>query len=159
MIQLLFTEWFTQEKPMANFQIPLEHFRAADWILRSAASCSALVFCAMKHHLGGRHGLARVLGEQGPSLTYFLHGCVKREEALSKKLVHHLLIVCLDLRHHVTRDEAKAGTSFPTVEPICVFITIDLEPEVKKGTVTGWLRKTPALLTVNHAVIPALRAP
>lgn len=55
--------------------------------------------------------------------------CVQREEALSKKLVHHLLIVCLDFRDHVTGNKAKPGTGFPTVESISIFITINLEPQ------------------------------
>lgn len=67
-------------------------------------------------------------------LTYFLHGCVQREEALSQQLVHHLLIICMDLGDHVTGNEAEPGTGLPTVEAICVFVSIYLE---SKGVGVG----------------------
>ena len=66
-------------------------------------------------------------------LTYFLHRCVQREEALSEKLVHHLLIICLDFGDQVTRNKAEPGTGFSPVESISIFISVNLEPgeEVK----------------------------
>lgn len=74
---------------------------------------------------------------KGLPLTYFLHRCVQREEALSEELLHHLFIVCLDFRHHVTRNKAKPSAGFPAVESISIFITVNLEPweEVKA---LGW---------------------
>ena len=71
-------------------------------------------------------------------LTYFLHRCVQREEALSEKLVHHLFIICLDFRDHVTGNKAKPGTGFPAVESISVFVTIHLE-SWEEGKTLGWL--------------------
>lgn len=46
---------------------------------------------------------------------------------MPQQLVHHLLIIRMDLRDHVTRNEAKPGTGLPTVEAICVFVSIYLE--------------------------------
>lgn len=74
-------------------------------------------------------------------LTYFLHRRVEREEALSEKLVYHLLVVSLDLRDHVTGDEADAGTGLPTVEAICIFVTVNLEPWKEVGACVWLLQK------------------
>jgi hypothetical protein len=37
----------------------------------------------------------------------------------------------LDLRDHVTRNEAETGAGLPSVEPVCIFIPIDLESREK----------------------------
>lgn len=46
---------------------------------------------------------------------------------MSQQLVHHLLIIRMDLRDHVTGNEAEPGAGLPTVEAVCVFVSIYLE--------------------------------
>lgn len=60
---------------------------------------------------------------------------------MPQQLLHGFLVVRLDLRDHVARDEAQPGTGFPTVEAIGVFITIDLEPWGQSEAEMGRVRK------------------
>lgn len=76
-------------------------------------------------------------GEQRPAVTYFLHRGAEREEALSEQLLHHL-VIGLDLRDHVTGDEAEPGTGLPAVEAVHIFVTVNLEPQ-KEGGACDWL--------------------
>lgn len=48
---------------------------------------------------------------------------------MSQQLVHHLLIIRVDLRDHVTGNETKPGAGLPAVKAICVFVSIDLESQ------------------------------
>ena len=65
---------------------------------------------------------------RGRSLTYFLHRRVQRKEPLPQKLVHHILVVSLDLRDHVAGNKAEPGTGLPPVKAVGVFVPIHLEP-------------------------------
>lgn len=60
------------------------------------------------------------------SLTYFLNWSVQGKETLFKELIHHLFIICLYLRDHVTGDKANSCTGFSTVKPISIFVPINL---------------------------------
>lgn len=55
---------------------------------------------------------------------------------MPQQLIHHLLIIRMDLRDHVTGNEAEPGTGLPTVEAICVFVSIYLESQ--EWGVGGW---------------------
>lgn len=56
---------------------------------------------------------------------------------MPQQLVHHLLIIRMDLRDHVTGNEAEPGTGLPTVEAICVFVSIYLESQEWRGGLEG----------------------
>lgn len=110
---------FAQEKSLVNIYMTLAYLNDATWgPLITTCLSEQQAFCAIK-----RTGKV----EEGFTLTYFLHRCIQREKALSEKLIHHLLVICLYFRDHVTRNKAKPGTGFSTVESISVFITINLE--------------------------------
>lgn len=59
--------------------------------------------------------------------TYFFNGCVEWKKALFEQLVHHFIIIRLDLGDHVTGDEAPAATDFCPVESICVLLSKHLD--------------------------------
>lgn len=73
-------------------------------------------------------GTLRQPGRAGAALTHLLHGRVEREEALSEELLHHLLVVGVDLGDHVAGDEAGAGTGLTAVEAVGVLVSVDLGP-------------------------------
>ena len=72
--------------------------------------------------------------QAGAALTDLLHGRVEREEALSEELLHHLLIIGVDLGDHVAGNEADPGTGLTTGEAISVLVTIDLGPQEEAET-------------------------
>lgn len=61
---------------------------------------------------------------RGP--TQLLHRGVERKETLFQELLHHLIVLRLDLRHHVTGDQTHSVPDFCPVEAVCVFIPKDL---------------------------------
>lgn len=61
---------------------------------------------------------------RGP--TQLLHWGVEWKEALFQELVHHLVVLCLNLRDHVTRDQTHSVPDLCPVEAVCVFIPKDL---------------------------------
>lgn len=117
--QSWFGEWLLPKKNHWSTFTWLAYLNDATWgPLITTCLSEQQAFCAIK-----RTGKV----EEGFTLTYFLHRCIQREKALSEKLIHHLLVICLYFRDHVTRNKAKPGTGFSTVESISVFITINLE--------------------------------
>lgn len=68
----------------------------------------------------------QTVGPAFGSLTYFIHGGVEREEALFEQLVHGLLVLCLDLRHHVAGNKPRPAADLPTVKPVRVLIAVHL---------------------------------
>lgn len=61
---------------------------------------------------------------RGP--TQLLHRGVKWKETLLQELVHHVVVLCLNLRDHVARNETHSVPDFRPVEAVCVFIPKDL---------------------------------
>lgn len=59
--------------------------------------------------------------------THLLHRGRCGQEALLQELLPGFLILHLDLRHHVTRHIAQTTTRLPSVEPICIFISMHLQ--------------------------------
>lgn len=60
------------------------------------------------------------------SPTYLLHGGRCGQEALPQQLLPGLLVLHLDLRHHVTGHVAQVTVALSSVEPVCVFISVNL---------------------------------
>lgn len=65
--------------------------------------------------------------------TYLLHVCVGRQEALLQECLSGLLILHLNLRHHVTRYVTMTTVQFTAVEPVRVFISVDLYRKMEDG--------------------------
>lgn len=59
--------------------------------------------------------------------TYFLNGRVERKKPLFEQLVHHFIIIRLDLGDHVTGDEPPAATDLCSIESICVLLSKHLD--------------------------------
>lgn len=59
-------------------------------------------------------------------LTYLLHGGGRGQEALLQQLLPGLLVLHLDLRHHVARHEAQAAAGLSPVEAVWVFVSVNL---------------------------------
>lgn len=67
--------------------------------------------------------------------TDLLHAGRRRgQEALQQQLLPRLLVVHLDLRHHVAGDVAQASAALPPVEPVRVFVPVDLAEESRGVT-------------------------
>lgn len=60
------------------------------------------------------------------SPTDFVHGGGCGQEALLQELLPRLLVLHLDLRHHVARHKAQAAAALASVKPIWIFISVDL---------------------------------
>lgn len=63
------------------------------------------------------------------SITYLLHRSVEWQDALFEELLHHFIILCLDFRDHVTRNQTYSVSDLCLIEAICVFIAKDLKEE------------------------------
>lgn len=68
----------------------------------------------------------RLLHLNQSSHTDFLHGSGRGQESLLQQLLPGLLVLHLDLRHHVTRHKAHVAGRLPAVEAVWVLISINL---------------------------------
>lgn len=69
--------------------------------------------------------------------TDSVHRGAERQEALFDKLVQGLVVVSLDLWHHITGDQTHSAPQISSVEAIGVFVTVNLSDntEVAASTV------------------------
>lgn len=58
--------------------------------------------------------------------TNFVHGCRRGQKALLQQLLPRLLVLHLDLRHHIAWHKAKVTTTLSSVKAIWIFLSVNL---------------------------------
>lgn len=73
-------------------------------------------------------------------LTDFVHGGCCGQIALLQELLPGLLVLHLDLRHHVARHKAQATATLSPVKPVWIFVSMNLVKHaiVKNQIFTDW---------------------